>query len=395
MKLIYFYRVPLPDARADAIQIVNTCAGVARAGGEVRLYVESVASPTEECLRFYGLALPGQIRSGGFRLVALGRHWSWPLLNLRVGRTFRAAARGRSCLFVREVRPYVPILIAKARACGMPVIFEAHNVSSALVEEKREKGATEELVRKATERSALEASVLRAVDGVVCTQNATAEGLKHLWRPGIPVTVLGNGTQLPRPRDAATDAARDIDILYCGSLKAWKGVDGLVEAMRRLAPYRLLIVGPHYSPDVERVREAARVAGVAERVTIRPSVSPAEVWNLYARAKVGVIPLPGRGFVEARDFTSPLKLFEMMAAELPIVATRVPSLVVYVDHGRDAVLVSPDDPAALADGILEVLEDRTLARRLASSARARVAGRTWDERGRKLLEFAEEVAGRA
>ena len=38
MKLLYFYRVPVPEARADAIQIVNTCAGIVRAGGDVDLH---------------------------------------------------------------------------------------------------------------------------------------------------------------------------------------------------------------------------------------------------------------------------------------------------------------------------------------------------------------------
>ena len=56
MRFLYFYRVPLPDPRADAIQIVNTCAGIARAGGEVDLRVETVRSAsTVECLAYYGV----------------------------------------------------------------------------------------------------------------------------------------------------------------------------------------------------------------------------------------------------------------------------------------------------------------------------------------------------
>ena len=121
-------------------------------------------------------------------------------------------------------------------------------------------------------------------------------------------------------------------------------------------------------------------------------MKPVEVWDLYARARVGVIPLPGRDYVEAREFTSPLKLFEMMAAGLPIVASRLPSLAEYVTDGREALLVSPDDPAALAEGIRKVATDPGLAAGLAQAARARAAAFTWDARGRDLLAFAQRVA---
>ncbi|HET6373857.1 MAG TPA: glycosyltransferase family 4 protein, partial [Candidatus Polarisedimenticolia bacterium] len=370
--------------RADAIQIVNTCAGIVKAGAGVALCVETIRSASsQECLAFYGVTAPG------LSLTALGKHWSWPLFTLSLRRVMKRPTT-TTCLFVREVRPYVPGLIRRARALGMTVLFEAHNVSAALVNEKqRRTGAGPELGRKAAARATLEAAILESIDGLVCTQRATLDGLKDLIRPGLSTIVLGNGTQLP---PAAPGSPKEIDVLYCGSLKPWKGVDTLIAALRQLPGRTLTLVGPATPSDAERVRDLAREAGALDRIAILPPVKPVEVWALYARARVGVIPLPGRDYVEAREFTSPLKLFEMMAAGLPVVASRLPSLAEYVTDGREAVLVPPDDPAALASGISRVANDPGLAARLSGAARTRASAFTWDARGRDLLAFAERVA---
>ncbi len=456
MRVLYFYRVPLPDARADAIQIVNTCAGMAHAGAQVSLHVESLGpGGTQEALAFYGVAPPAA--SGSFDIAALGRHWSWPFFGIKLGRILKSARAGDTILFVREVRPYVPGLIRKAKAAGCRVLFEAHNVSASLVAEKAAKAApgprsfsmidqegrtslkivgepaghdhhdheghdhhddehheepapipvnadptpapppaphpadspeARELKRRAAERAALEKEIIESSDGIICTQRATLDGLRHLFRPGFPAIVLGNGTQI---HDAAPGGARDLDILYCGSLKPWKGVDMLVAAMQTLYPWTLTIVGPQTKEDVARLQQAALTIGALERVKILPSMKPTEVWKLYARAKVGVIPLPGSEYIEARVFTSPLKLFEMMAAGLPVVASRLPSILEYVADGRDALLVMPDVPRALAEGIRRVLTEPALARSLSEAGRARAAEYSWDRRGAKLVEFARQV----
>ena len=140
MKFLYFYRVPVPDPRADAVQIINTCAGIARAGGVVVLHVETLAAAsTAECLAFYGLAVPSVKAGGALEVNAIGSHWSWPFFDWKVGGIIKKHSGGQGCLFVREVRPYVPGLMAKAKAAGMKVIFEAHNISASLVKEKHGK----------------------------------------------------------------------------------------------------------------------------------------------------------------------------------------------------------------------------------------------------------------
>jgi glycosyltransferase involved in cell wall biosynthesis len=393
MRLLYFYRVPLPDPRADAVQIVHTCAGLARAGADVSLRVETARAPLPDVLAFYGVE-PLAAGAGAIDLEAIGARWSWPFLALRTASLLRAARGSPGCLFVREVRPYVPGLMARARRAGLRLLFEAHNVSSSLVDEKADRAeagsaAARRLRAKAAARGALERTILRAADGLICTQETTREALAPLTRPGVPVITLGNGTRLPA--SLPSDRPRDIDILYCGSLKPWKGVDTLARALGSLAPHVLTIVGPGTPEDAARLYSLAKSAGAGERLRLLPAVPPAAVWDLYARARVGVIPLPGRTSVEARDFTSPLKLFEMLAAGLPVVASRLPALRSYVTDEREALLVPPDDPGALAAAIRRVLDDGALHGALSAAGRARAAAFTWDARGRALIDFAGRV----
>jgi glycosyltransferase involved in cell wall biosynthesis len=389
VRILYFYRVPIPSPRADAIQIVHTCAAMSRAGGRVTLHVEEIGSPSvAELLEYYGVEPFDSGAVGSLDLAAMGRHWSWPFLTLRTAKVLRSVAGSEACLLLREVRPYVPGLMGRARAAGLKTIFEAHNVSTSLVEEKEIRSSGAGSRGRAEDRAALERSILEGADGLICTQRRTLERLRPLLQAGTPAIVLGNGTPAPR---AASHGPEDIDVLYCGSLKEWKGVDTLVEAMQTLHPHLLTIVGPGTREDLSRLRHLALALGMAGRVKILPPVKPAEVWPLYARAKVGVIPLPSGASVEAREFTSPLKLFEMMAAGLPMVASNLPSLSEYVQNEKEALLVLPDDPRALAAGIRRLLTDDPLRLRLSAAGRQRAATFTWDERGRRILEFARNL----
>jgi len=402
MKILYFYRSPLPSPSANAIQVVNTCAGMSRAGAGVVLGVESLATDsTTECLTFFGIVDPAGPGGGSLDIRAFGRHWSWPFLHLRTRSLIGGAGAG-SVLFVREVRPYVPGLIRRARLAGLKVIFEAHSVSSRLVEEKARKEEetrgreAARLRARAQERGRLERAILGKVDGLICTQRASLPLLQPMLPGAAPAIVIGNAApKRPAPLRNGPHIRRDIDLLYCGSLKRWKGVDGLLAALPHLPGRGLTIVGLSLPSDVARLALAASALGVADRVTILPEVRPADVWSLYARSRVGVIPLPGRDWVEAREYTSPLKLFEMLAAGLPVVASRLPSIEEYVNDDRDALLVPPDDPAALAAACGRLLNDATLHARISAAGRARAAAFTWDARGEKIVAFAARVAGGA
>jgi glycosyltransferase involved in cell wall biosynthesis len=152
------------------------------------------------------------------------------------------------------------------------------------------------------------------------------------------------------------------------------------------------VIGGHErEPDLARVRALADALGIADRVQFTGLVPPAQVAGLLRAADVLVLPNPASAI--STRFTSPLKLFEYMAAGRPIVATDLPALREVLRDGETAVLVTPGDAAALAAGIERVITDAQLAGRLASAARAAVDDYTWDRRAERLEQLLTGLAG--
>jgi glycosyltransferase involved in cell wall biosynthesis len=88
----------------------------------------------------------------------------------------------------------------------------------------------------------------------------------------------------------------------------------------------------------------------------------------------------------ARSFTSPLKIFEYMAAGRPIVAGDVPSIRELLTDGEHARLAPVGDVPGWRLALEEMLRDRALAARLAANARQLARACTWDERAKPLVD---------
>lgn len=232
---------------------------------------------------------------------------------------------------------------------------------------------------------------------------AITHHLKKLYvDAGIPadrILVASDGVDLEafdRRVDSA-DARRRLGlsndrpvVCYTGHLYGWKGVDTLIRSARYLGSEVLISIVGGVEPDLGRVRALARAEG-ASYVRLEGFVPPAAVADYLFAADVLVLPNTATEPISAY-YTSPLKLFEYMAARRPIVASAVPSLREVLRHEHNAVLVHPDDPQALAQGIRRTLSDARLSARIASQAYADVQEFTWEKRAQRILAFARERA---
>jgi glycosyltransferase involved in cell wall biosynthesis len=139
-------------------------------------------------------------------------------------------------------------------------------------------------------------------------------------------------------------------ILFFGNVRAYKGLEELVAALplvRRSVDATLVVAGSFFEP-LERYRRQARDLGVGDQVRFVPDYVPDEdVAGLFARSDVVALPYrsaPGSGV-----------LGQAAQAGRPVVATAVGSLPAMV--GDRGILVSPGDPAALAEGLVRALRD--------------------------------------
>ncbi len=160
---------------------------------------------------------------------------------------------------------------------------------------------------------------------------------------------------------AARRPARAPVIAFLGRLVPYKGVDVLLRAARDLA------VPVHILGDGRERRHLEALAadlGLSDRVRFWGHVSDAELPQRLHQADVFV--LPSR---------SPAEVFgvaqvEAMAAGLPVVNTALSTGTDWVSaHGITGLTVPPDNPAALAQALSTLLQDRAF--RLACGRRAR------------------------
>jgi glycosyltransferase involved in cell wall biosynthesis len=260
------------------------------------------------------------------------------------------------------------------------VLYEVHDLSSL---EAELDGAT----REAARLSSIEELVFKRAGRVVAITSELRRLISERHhRPLESIAVVPDGTTINpsvhchRPSTSA--------VYYVGQLYPWKGVDTLLHAAAADSEAQYVLVGGTEEvganePDIERLKGLAHRLNVADRVQFTGWVPYREVSQLLRDAAVTVIPLPDTPF--GRYFTSPLKLFDYMAAGVPIVASDLPSLRDVLKHETNALLVPPGNHLALADAVKRLRTDPPLARRLADQARDDVRQYSWDARAARLL----------
>ena len=154
-------------------------------------------------------------------------------------------------------------------------------------------------------------------------------------------------------------------IVYAGSFFGWKGVDDLVAAAQDLPGLHITLLGGD-EESIGRLREKMTTGGAELEFPGR--VSPQRVAQALEQACIAV--LPNRADADSA-FTSPIKLFEYMAAGCAIVASDLPAVREILAED-EAVWVRPGDAQSLAAGLRRLAADPGLARAL--SARVRGQG---------------------
>jgi glycosyltransferase involved in cell wall biosynthesis len=186
--------------------------------------------------------------------------------------------------------------------------------------------------------------------------------------------------------------------VFLGSFRAWHGAADFVRAGLRLLEagrrYRFLLVGD--GPERAEVEGLARAwPGYFE---FTGAVAHERVPALLRAAQVGVAPFSTEKHPALRAagfFWSPLKVYEYMAAGLPVVTIDIAPLNEAVRHGREGLLFREGDVAALAEAIGRLLDDAPLARALGARARARVVERySWQRHCAELEEILQAAIGR-
>ena len=264
----------------------------------------------------------------------------------------RIAARiiaGGADLVYERYSLFSTALAEVAEATGAAGVLE---VNAPLIEEQRTHRV---LVDEVAAGNAL-ARQVAAATATVAVSDPVRDWVRE--RTGSErVRTVPNGVSItrivPRPEDIG-----DPVVTFVGTLTPWHGVADL-RAAAALAkrPWKLRIIGD--GPERAALEEQA--AGLGIEVDFRGAVAPADMPGQLAGSAIGVAPYPDLGG-EQQQYFSPLKVYEYLAAGLPVVASAVGQLPQIL--GELGTLVPPSDPAALAAAIDTLAADPVLRGKL-------------------------------
>lgn len=274
--------------------------------------------------------------------------------------------------------------MAYARAEGVPGFLE---VNAPLIDEA---AAHRGLVHRDGAKQ-VAASAFRDATALLAVSEEVAAYLRRFPDTDGRIQVIPNGVNPARfPAGLVPSLSKSpnsFTVGFVGTLKAWHGLLILAEAMallrQRVPNARLLIVGD--GPERERLEADLAARGMLETTRFTGSVAPGEVPGLLASMDVAVAPYPPL----ANFYFSPMKVYEYMAAGLPVVASRIGQLTFIIHHEVNGLLCPPGDAVALAAALECLWHDPALRDRLGQAARGLVfREHTWEAVAQRILNLA-------
>jgi glycosyltransferase involved in cell wall biosynthesis len=244
---------------------------------------------------------------------------------------------------------------------------------------------------------------LQAPQRIVTVSAATKEQLRRHGVSGARITVIHNAVPARLHCQARNDASvirqkkialgvspEEKVILCAGRLSKEKAQIDLVAAIAHLGKQRfdlalrVVIIGD--GPERERIAHAIQSAGLEKSVSLTGHLK--DLTPYYEAADVVAIPSLSEG--------SPNVLLEAMAFGVPIVATEVGGIPEIVTQGETALLVPPQDPAAMAASIARLISEPGIASGLARRAREKVeTDYSPESRAKSLVGIYDEVYKRS
>jgi glycosyltransferase involved in cell wall biosynthesis len=303
------------------------------------------------------------------RIVALRRRVGWLTSYVRNLRAWgRAVPDAAGPVDIWHLHDFVALAaVAPRLPRGTTIVYDAHDLFLETGTALRLPTFMRQLLRRYERR------LIRGVAAVVTVNGAVAQVLQRRYAPSR-ITIVRNCPPLAakpadRPtilRDVAGIPADAPVILHHGRLDTQRGVEELMLSLLEpgLDTAHLVLLG---FGDNERYAAMATESRWGGRVHVLPAVPPSELLEWVAGADLQAMPL--HGSTMNLYLSTPNKLFESLAAGIPVVASDFPAIreVLMGPDGPLGAMCEPGDPASIALAIRSILElspdDRAALRR--------------------------------
>jgi len=371
MKILYIVNARIPTEKAHGVQIMKMCEAFSKIGCEVELILPRRINPIKkDPFSFYNIEKKFKIKKLPcldliFFDKYLGHLGLWiESLSFVLVAVWFLLFKKKDMIFTRD-KFFLFLSLFKKN-----FIFEAHNFPQHfflykpfLKKVKKIITITSNLKKKFLKEGIKEEKLVVLPDGVDIkmfdVRLSKKEARKRLGLPLFKKIVV-----------------------YTGHLYSWKGAQILAQSALFLPKdIEVYFVGGTQQ-DVERFK--SRFLGFKNIKIIgwRP-YSEIPVW--LKASDVLVLPNSKEEDI-SQYYTSPLKLFEYMTSQRPIIASDLPSLREILNH-KNSFLVEPQNPKKLAEKIIFVFKNKKLAQQVAERAFQDVQNYTWEKRAQKIINL--------
>jgi glycosyltransferase involved in cell wall biosynthesis len=372
MRIVYISTGKIPSDRANSIQVMKVCQAYARLGHAVTLLSPSIQAeePAWDMLAGnYGLTTK-------FNIQFVKSHHEFKGFDFFWKTTRMAKHMGAELIHVRAVQPAVMGLMLK-----IPVILEMHQMPS---------GTFGPIWFRLF-------LLLSGRKRLVPITNSLSQALKMKFRSFLledQVVIGPSGVDLERFSNLPSPetARKQLNLhdgwtcMCTGHLYKGRGIELVMRLAGRMPDVNFIWVGGT-QPEVESWRKKIQKAGL-QNLTLTGFIPNIAIPFYQAAADALLIPysrnFTNSGGEDISEVSSPLKLFEYMAAGRVIICSDLPVLREILNTSN-AILCPPEDADAWETALRKVQADPEISCRLVKQACRDVEAYSWLERCRRIL----------
>ncbi len=234
---------------------------------------------------------------------------------------------------------------------------------------------------------------LRKADQITATSVFLKSTIMKLGSGSEEISVIPFGTELSLFHPEAKPAKNQtIKIGIVKSLRTKYGIEYLIRAFalveKKFRNISLIIAGE--GPLKESLKKLPQELGCAEKIHFSGAIPHSEVPQFLQKIDIFVVP----SIDESESFG--VAAIEASACELPVIASNIGGLPEVVLDGKTGLLITPKDPAALAEAIISLIENPDLKRQYAKAGRELVMKKyNWQENAWSMEKLYEKVLRRS
>jgi glycosyltransferase involved in cell wall biosynthesis len=300
-------------------------------------------------------------------------------------RVYRAALSTKADIFHfhdPELLPYGLLIKLTTRA---KTVYDSHECYP---EDIRNKEWLPRPIRVPVARAyqLLEDLAVRRLDLVVAATPYIHKRFERIARRVVTVNNYPKREEFAIEASSDTASIRD-GVCYVGAISEIRGILPFLDSLSYTQPSIKVYIAGSFANDA--IKEAAFSHPNWRRVEYYGQVSRSQIRQIYKRSFAGIV-----NFLRApnHEYSQPNKLFEYMAAGIPVIASDFALWKQIVEPTPCGITVQPDSALALANAINLLYEDRALAHAMGRSGVHAIATQySWEQEGIKLINAYREI----